>query len=189
MLKYHQIASESSLATKLINWRIPTRRPNHASKAFSSNPLPIVVAIVLHSHLMPKITKQFHPAPLSPPPPCADEINIFLCKNYGARGVVGRRWEKYSFRMRKESWLEVFSSFFLSMLSSEKITSSTSTPIVMRRSEKWEKKENVENVIFIHVRSAQLPARNRKDKKDSLSALGFKFFRWCDYRYRLKWCN
>jgi hypothetical protein len=41
--------------------------------------------------------------------------------------------------------------------------------------EKREKKENVENVIFIHVRSVQLPARNRKDKKAFVRSLALDF--------------
>lgn len=160
---------------ELINWRIPTRHPQ---SCLASIPRIVrwLLLLSLYSHLMPKITKQFRPPTMR-----WRNKHIFMQKLW-CLGSRERRWEKYPNAKGIVAWSFLHAAFMVAFL--RKITS-TSTPIVMRRSEKWEKKENVENVIFIHVRSVQLPARNRKDKKASLSALGLDFLHFSVVRLSL----
>lgn len=96
-------SEKSKRSMELINWQIPTRHPPIMSRKHTPNCPLIVVAIALHSHLMPKITKQFRPPTMR-----WRNKHIFMQKLW-CLGSRERRWEKYPFRMRKESLLEVFS--------------------------------------------------------------------------------
>ena len=69
--------------------------------------------------------------------------------------------------MRTEFQLEVFSSPFYGCFHFS-FSSEASKHVIVKGGKKYisrEREREKENVISIHVRSVQLPARNRKDKK------------------------